>query len=101
VSGSDDGKGARGRIVRIPLGQVVATPGALEQVPAVELFTALRRHAQGDWGDVNDTDRSANDRAVQRGERILSAYSTANGLRFWVITEADRSATTILLPSEY
>lgn len=100
MTGSDNGKRVRGGI-RIPLGQVVATPGVLQRVPYVELITALRRHARGDWGDLDEDDHRANDQAVQHGGRILSAYTIPDGLRVWVITEADRSATTILLPDEY
>lgn len=60
----------------------------------------LLRHEAGDWGDLDADDRRANDRAVQHGERVLSAYQTAAG-RVWVITEWDRSVTTLLLPEEY
>ena len=86
-----------------PLGQVVATPGALralekaEQAPTV----FLDRHANGDWGDVPDEDKRENEFSVEHGFRILSAYTTSAGDRIWVLTEADRSATTILLPKEY
>lgn len=61
----------------------------------------LARHAAGDWGDLCGEDRAANDRAVAVGARILSAYHTPEGVKLWIITEADRSATTILLPEEY
>jgi len=98
---SDSKKGARVGVVRVPLGRVLATPGALEQVSAVDLVTALRRHACGDWGEVDADDRLANERAIEGDGRILSAYLTGSGVRFWIITEADRSATTLLLPDEY
>jgi hypothetical protein len=81
----------------------VATPGALEalaesgQSPAVFLV----RHAGGDWGLVDEEDRLLNDEALRDGSRLLSAYETVRGVKLWVITEADRSATTILLPDEY
>jgi hypothetical protein len=65
------------------------------------MLQALRRHARGDWGEVGVEDQRANDRAVQDGGRLLSAYSTKTNVKFWIITEADRSATTVLLPEEY
>jgi hypothetical protein len=86
-----------------PLGRTVATPGALGVLAtkrsgyAADLF---ERHLKGDWGDVDREDWQANDQAVLDGDRILSSY-TEDGVTLWVITEADRSATTILLPSEY
>lgn len=88
---------------RFPLGQVVATPGALAALRAsgetAEPF--LRRHVTGDWGDVCPEDRQANELALRSGERLLSSYRTVQGVKTWVITEADRSATTLLLPDEY
>lgn len=86
---------------KFPLGQVYTTPGALEVVSEDELISALTRHIGGDWGDVCDDDRAANDEALQLGERLLSVYHTAAGVKFWIITERDRSATTFLLPFEY
>ena len=59
------------------------------------------RHVTGDWGELDQDDAKANDLAVREGSRILSAYRTARGIRIWIITEADRSATTLLLPQEY
>jgi hypothetical protein len=82
---------------------VVATPGALsalekaEQAPDV----FLDRHVNGDWGEVTDADKQENELSVEQGFRILSAYTTSAGDRIWVLTEADRSATIILLPEEY
>lgn len=83
------------------LGQIVATPGALNVLSQKEIFKALSRHQNGDWGDLCEEDKKANDEAVEQGFRILSAYKTKDGTKFWIITEADRSATTILLPEEY
>lgn len=83
------------------LGQLVATPGALESVNAVELFEALRKHVNEDWGEVCEEDKRANDRALETGARLLSAYTTQDGVKFWIITEADRSSTCVLLPEEY
>ena len=83
-----------------PLGRVVATPGALEAVPRLSINAALARHQSGDWGKLPVPDLKMNDRAVHLQERILSSYEAA-GTKFWIIIEADRSVTTILLPSEY
>ena len=89
---------------RFPLGRTCATSGALEAMEqasqsAEELFA---RHSAGDWGVVCAEDRAANDAAVEQGERILSAYLLPmTGVKLWIITEADRSVTTILLPDEY
>ncbi len=84
------------------LGAVVATPGALEALEASGASPAdlLARHVSGDWGELGAEDKRLNDQALLRGLRILSAYDLAGG-RVWIITEHDRSATTILLPSEY
>jgi hypothetical protein len=80
------------------LGAVVATPGAIDL--DVDLAGLLARHASGDWGDLRAFDRRENNRAIKTGERLFSAYETPAG-RLWVITEADRSSTCILLPEEY
>ena len=89
------------REVRFPLGRLLMTPGVEFEVPPSELAQALRRHARGDWGDLDREDKDANDLSVKDGSRLLSAYHTKAGVKFWIITEADRSATTALLPSEY
>ena len=95
-------------MAKFPLGQLAATPGALEAMEASgqtpDFF--LTRHQAGDWGEVNEEDRRLNDEALIHGDRILSAYRTLKGVRVWVITEAaddsgHRAATTILLPEEY
>ena len=85
------------------LGQVVATPGAIEAMEkSGEMpFTFLIRHMAGDWGDVPKEDWQANNLATEHGERLLSAYKTKDGTKLWVITEWDRSVTTLLLPDEY
>ncbi|MBQ9348001.1 MAG: hypothetical protein IJT94_11815 [Oscillibacter sp.] len=83
-------------------GTVVATQGVTEKVSDAELSFALSRHLQGDWGDVCLADQKANDSALLLDTRILSAYHTEKDhVKFWIITEADRSATTVLLPDEY
>ena len=97
----DDERDPPVRPVRFPLGRTMATPGVLEHVPPSELWRAMRRHARGDWGELDDEDSQANDRALEEEARLLSAYVTEAGVKFWIITEADRSATTALLPSEY
>jgi hypothetical protein len=88
---------------KFPLGQVVATPGALAALQSTGQSPVLflQRHAQGDWGELDQEDVQENEFSLTHGLRLLSAYSLADGTRIWIITEADRSATTILLPSEY
>lgn len=88
-------------LAMFPLGLVVTTPGFLSRIPdplAQTIF--LQRHRAGDWGDLDPEDARSNDEAVKAGDRILSAY-THEGVKFWIITEADRSVTTFLLPEEY
>ena len=84
-----------------PVGRTVATPGVLEAVPRKELVAALERHKRCDWGGVCEADWKANDRGLKNGERLVSSYCAENGTKFWIITEGDRSYTTILLPKEY
>lgn len=85
------------------LGRLLATPGAAEALRASgeSPWAFLGRHLVGDWGDLCDEDKRLNDIAVLDGTRLLSAYKTATGQKLWIITEADRTATTILLPDEY
>lgn len=86
---------------RFPLGLLVITPGAMSLIAPAEVSAAVTRHVRGDWGLVCPDDAAENDRALAMGARLLSAYDTSQGQRFWVITEADRSGTTVLLPDEY
>ena len=86
---------------RFDLGRVVVTRAAVEVLLPADMFGALGRHIHGDWGDVDEEDWQANDVSLQEGTRLLSAYHTASGIKLWVITEWDRSLTTILLPSDY
>jgi hypothetical protein len=88
---------------KFSLGQILSTPAALEVIGKAgqDASFFLDRHLQGDWGDVDDEDKQANDDALIHGARLLSAYRTLRGKRLWIITEADRSATTLLLPEEY
>ena len=85
------------------LGQVVATPGALKAIEASgdSLFSYLSRHQSGDWGEVDAHDRKENELSLVQGFRLMSVYSLSTGVKIWVITEADRSSTCILLPEEY
>ena len=85
------------------LGQVVATPGALRALYAAddEPLHYMLRHQRGDWGEVPPEDAAENELSVKEGFRIMSVYTLSTGVRVWVITESDRSATTILLPREY
>lgn len=87
---------------RFPLGDLVTTPRALMALQVAATPTALLiRHVKGDWGDVSEHDRHQNEFAIKAGLRVLSSYTLATGTKIWVITEADRSATTLLLPEEY
>ena len=86
---------------KFELGQVLITPGARDDLELKDVASSLVRHASGDFGDVSEEDWELNEEAVDTGDRILSAYHDRNGVKFWIITEWDRSATTILLPSDY
>ena len=85
---------------RFAVGQLVITRGAYE-LPQDEVWYGLVRHMDGDWGELCQFDWEQNDLAVMNGGRLLSNYTTRNGNAFWIITEHDRSVTTILLPSDY
>jgi hypothetical protein len=84
-----------------PFGQTVITATADSLVKKGAVIAALQRHAKGDWGDLDASDRKANDDALKNGSRLLSAYADSAGTKFWIITEWDRSVTTVLLPSDY
>ena len=83
------------------LGGLFATPGALSEISPGERLAALARHSRCDWGECGPEDWQANDEAVDQELRLFSVYRDRNGVKFWIITEADRSVTTILLPDEY
>lgn len=88
---------------RLPLGSVLATPGALKALGEARQRPVefLRRHVTGDWGDVCPQDAEENELSLEHGFRLLSAYVLRTGIKLWIVTEADRSATTLLLPEEY
>ena len=86
---------------RFRCGQLCATPAALDKVGRAGLIRLLERHLSGDWGDACESDARANEEALRSGNRIISWYQVSKELRIMIITEADRSATTILLPEEY
>jgi hypothetical protein len=85
------------------LGQIVATPGALAVLRKAgqQPGEFLTRHVNREWGDLSDVDRKENDYSLEHGFRLLSSYRTNVGDRLWIITESDRTVTTILLPEEY
>ena len=90
-------------VTSFALGQTFITPGAAEalQIAGQTAIEFLRRHMSCDWGELSDDDVQENELSLQKGFRLLSAYQTGKGQKLWIITEADRSATTVLLPSEY
>jgi len=91
---------------KFAMGQLVATAGVNELAVANESFAAfvrrsLQRHSQGDWGDLGDEDKKENELSLDKGLRLLSAYQHGELPKIWIITEADRSVTTVLFPEEY
>lgn len=103
---SSETVGVKRKVQKVPLfhlGQLVMTLGARDALldSGDNPTGFLERHAQGDWGELPRQDKEANDRAVMERTRILSAYRTSQGVKLWLITEADRSVTTFLLPEEY
>lgn len=89
--------------MRFSPGRILATPGALAAMEEAGIAPAslLLRHINGNWGELSAEDRAENEWSIWHGLRILSSYPLSTGLKIWIITEADRSATTFLLPSEY
>jgi hypothetical protein len=85
------------------IGKLVSTPSALEALSVAQQspMEFVARHVRGDWGDCGDEDRQANEDALRNGDRLFSVYKTAKGVKLWVITEADRGSTCVLLPEEY
>ena len=92
---------AADRTPLFPLGRLLITPNARDTLAPHEVLNALARHARGDWGDCSAHDNEANDRALVEGDRLFSVYHDAQGRRFWIISEAGRVATTVLLPEDY
>jgi len=93
---------ASGRPVqRFPLGKIVITPGALKALTGEDVLGALGRHVVGDWGELCPEDLAENERSLREGFRLFSSYRSPSGVKFWIITEADRSSTCVLLPEEY
>jgi hypothetical protein len=86
-------------IAKFRLGHLVATPNALAMLTQDDILSAIYRHSAGDWGEVDDN--SQNESALEKGGRLFSVYRSKAGVKFWLITETDRSATTILLPQDY
>lgn len=83
------------------MGMLFATANAQSRLNMVEIMLALRRHSIGDWGEVCKDDHAANEQALLDGTRLFSVYRSFAGEKFWIITEADRSATTVLMPQDY
>ena len=84
-----------------PLGQTVITRNAQSELHPEDVVLSLRRHAARDWGNLCPADKAENELSLRQGFRLLSAYEDRNGTKFWIITEADRSVTTVLLPEDY
>ncbi|WP_146501962.1 hypothetical protein [Rubinisphaera italica] len=87
--------------LRFPPGQIVITSNALAQLSHAEVFTALKRHLTGDWGDCCPEGRQANELALELGGRVFSVYHSEDHHKFWIITEADHTLTTVLMQDDY
>ena len=86
---------------KFPLGRIVLTANAANVLAHNDLEVGLLRHVAGDWGDLEEPDRQENEKALLNGFRLLSSYRANAGIKFWIITEADRYITTVLLPEDY
>lgn len=86
---------------KFAIGQLYFTRAAMSDVVREDAFTALERHMQGDWGELDACDKQTNNDALLYGGRLLSAYHDRNGVKFWIITEHHRNMTTVLLPADY
>lgn len=85
-----------------PLGRLFVTRGISDLIDqGINIYTFLKRHVNADWGDICEADKTLNDLAINSNDRLFSSYQVHPELKIWIITEADRSATTMLLPSEY
>ncbi|HQU19097.1 MAG TPA: hypothetical protein PLA92_08630 [Fimbriimonadaceae bacterium] len=87
--------------IELELGQLLITPTAQSEIDPADVFEAIQRHATGDWGELCEEDCHENELCARNGFRVFSAYSDRHGSKFWIITEADRSTTTVLLPNDY
>ena len=88
-------------IAKFRLGKIVSTLNALARLTQEDILLAIGRHQAGDWGDVSEHDRAANQRALIEGTRLWSVYHAASGRKFWLITEANRASTVVLMPEDY
>ena len=88
-------------IPKFALGQTVITANAKAVLPELDVVLALQRHYSGDWGDVDDHDRKVNEDALRNGDRLVSVYKSVRDQKFYIITEWNRSVTTVLLPEDY
>ena len=86
---------------KFSLGRIIATRNAVSSLSQEEIAAALSRHSRGDWGDVCKEDHEENELSLREGFRLFSVYHASSGEKFWIITEADRSATTVLMPEDY
>lgn len=86
---------------KFQLGRIVTTPRTLNHLTRDDILSGIARHQTGDWGCICAGDKQVNDRALHECRRVLSAYHATNGIRFWIITEADRSTTMVLLYGDY
>lgn len=87
--------------MKFNLGRLVITPAALESIPADDICNAINRHVCGDWGDLVPAEREENELALKNGLHLMSVYHASNGTKFYVLTEALRTVTTVLLPADY
>jgi len=87
--------------LKFPLGKVVATRGVLAKVKDEDITRCIERHSRGDWGDLCKEDKQLNEEALKFGNRLFSSYVLSDDLEVYVITEWDKSVTTVLLPEEY
>ena len=88
-------------IAKFRLGKIVSTPNALDRLTQEDILTGIQRHQAGDWGDVDEDDRTKNELSLKQGFRLWSVYHAGSGVKFWLITEANRSHSTVLLPEDY
>lgn len=86
---------------KFPLGQTAITAAAHQALNLLDVQKSLSRHQRGDWGEVDEEDRYTNQQSLRYGARVMSVYRDRGGTTFWIITESDRSATTVLLPEDY